>query len=96
MSTEPLKDEEIEQALKDLGGWSRQDDALVKTFQFTDFRAALAFMVRAGLEAEAANHHPSWTNVYNRVDVRLSTHDADNRITKKDVALAKAMARIPA
>jgi hypothetical protein len=56
-------------------------DALAKTFQFDSFRAALAFMVRAGFEAEELNHHPEWTNVYHRVSVRLNTHDAGARVT---------------
>ena len=51
--------------------------------------AALAFMVRAGFEAEVVNHHPDWTNVYNRVSVRLTTHDAGGRVTDKDFELAR-------
>ncbi len=64
-------------------------DALVKTFEFGSFREALSFMVRAGFEAEALNHHPDWTNVYNRLTVRLNTHDVGGKITSKDVELAK-------
>jgi len=94
MSTEPLSDAAIDEALEELSGWSRDEKALNKTFEFTDFRAAITFMVRVGFEAEAANHHPEWTNVYNRVSVRLSTHDAGNQITAKDVALAGAMDRL--
>ena len=85
----PLKPTEIQLALGDLQGWSVMGDALVKTFEFGSFREALSFMVRAGFEAEALNHHPDWTNVYNRLVVRLSTHDAGDKITSKDVELAK-------
>jgi len=77
-----------------LPGWAWQGGALVKTFTFSDFKAALAWMVRAGFEAEAMNHHPEWTNVYNRVSVRLNTHDAGAKVTAKDVALARRMERI--
>lgn len=72
-------------------GWVWQGDALVKTFAFADFRTALAWMVRVGFEAEALNHHPEWTNVYGRVDVRLNTHDAGGKVTAKDVELARRM-----
>ncbi len=82
---------EIEAALVGLAGWSGDRAALVKRFQFTDFKAALGFMVRVGFEAEAMNHHPEWTNVYNRVDVRLNTHDAGGQVTAKDVELARRM-----
>lgn len=88
MST-PLGEAEIAAALAGLPGWTRDGEALVKGFAFKNFRDALAFMVRAGCEAEAMNHHPDWTNVYNRVAVRLNTHDAGGRITAKDVELAR-------
>jgi 4a-hydroxytetrahydrobiopterin dehydratase len=93
---------EIEAALAADGGrggaanlgaarWTWQGDALVKTFTFADFRTALAWMVRVGFEAEALQHHPEWTNVYGRVDVRLNTHDAGGKVTAKDVELARRM-----
>lgn len=85
---------EIEAALADLGGWSGDGAALVKRFQFADFKEALGFMVRVGFEAEAMNHHPEWSNIYNRVDVRLNTHDAGGKVTAKDVELARRMERI--
>ena len=85
----PLKPTEIQTALGDLPGWSLMGDALVKTFEFGSFRETLSFMVRAGFEAEALNHHPDWTNVYNRLTVRLNTHDVGGKITNKDVELAK-------
>ena len=88
MST-PLTTAEIQAALRGLEGWEFTDNALVKTFKFGSFREALSFMVRAGFEAEALNHHPDWKNVYNRLVVRLNTHDADDKVTAKDVELAK-------
>ncbi len=90
MSDALLSDQEIETALAGLPGWTRDGDALAKTYTFTDFRAAMGFLVRAGFEAEAHDHHPEWTNVYNRVDVRLNTHSAGGKITAKDTALAAA------
>ena len=65
-------------------------DAITRKFQFKDFNAAFAFMTRAALLAEKMDHHPEWFNVYNKVDVTLSTHDAGG-ITQKDIAMAKAM-----
>ena len=91
MATPPLPPDQIAAALQELPGWTLDRDALARTFQFADFRAALAFMVRAGFEAEAMDHHPEWTNVYNRVAVRLTTHDAGNRVTAKDADLAKRL-----
>ena len=88
MST-PLTTAEIQAALGGLEGWEFTDNALVKTFKFGSFREALSFMVRAGFEAEELNHHPDWTNVYNQLVVRLNTHDADDKVTAKDVELAK-------
>ncbi|HTO03002.1 MAG TPA: 4a-hydroxytetrahydrobiopterin dehydratase [Opitutus sp.] len=88
MST-PLTTAEIQGAVGGLEGWEFTDNALVKTFKFGSFREALSFMVRAGFEAEALNHHPDWTNVYNRLVVRLNTHDAGDKVTAKDVELAK-------
>jgi 4a-hydroxytetrahydrobiopterin dehydratase len=89
MATTPLSENEIAAALSALPGWTREGDALARTFQFGSFREAMSFMVRVGFEAEAADHHPEWTNVYHRVAIRLTTHDAGNKISAKDVALAK-------
>ncbi len=91
MKTLPLSRAEIEHALTHLPGWAWEGDALVKTLTFKNFREALAFMLKAGFEADAMDHHPDWTNVYNRVVVRLKTHDAGGRVTAKDVELAKRM-----
>jgi 4a-hydroxytetrahydrobiopterin dehydratase len=89
MPSKPLKSAAIHVALDELPGWKLQRDALAKTFTFGNFREALSFMVRAGFEAEAMDHHPEWTNVYNRVAVRLNTHDAGGKVTAKDVTLAR-------
>ena len=64
---------------------------LVKTFTFADFSEAFAFMTRVALLAEKANHHPEWSNVWNRVSIKLSTHDAGNVVTEKDRRLAEAI-----
>jgi 4a-hydroxytetrahydrobiopterin dehydratase len=90
----PLTPRRIEAALAGLPGWGFRRNALVRSFTFTGFPEALAFMVRVGFEAEAMNHHPEWTNVYNRVIVRLSTHDAGGRVTARDVALARRIQEI--
>ena len=84
-------------AIATLAGWSEVQgrDAIFKSFKFKDFNAAFGFMTRAALVAEKMNHHPEWSNVYNRVDVTLTTHDA-NGVTGLDVALAKAMNAIAA
>lgn len=72
-------------------GWSLSEDgkAIQKTFLFKTFPDAMGWMVRAAFHAEAADHHPDWSNVYNRVDVRLTTHDSGG-LTDKDIALAAA------
>ena len=69
--------------------WTEQNNSLYRKIEFKDFSEALAFMVRAGLQAEKMNHHPLWTNVYNKVEIWLSTHDAGDIITEKDVQLAE-------
>lgn len=89
-----LTAEEIRGALGGLAGWNWEGEALVKTFRFGSFREAMSFMVRVAFEAEAMNHHPDWTNVYDRVAVRLNTHDAGGRVTAKDVELAQRIERI--
>jgi 4a-hydroxytetrahydrobiopterin dehydratase len=68
-------------------GWSGDDVRIAKTFTFKTFAQALGFMVEVGLFCEKADHHPEWKNVYNKVEVELTTHDA-GRVTEKDIALA--------
>ncbi|MCL4714802.1 MAG: 4a-hydroxytetrahydrobiopterin dehydratase [Hyphomonadaceae bacterium] len=81
-------------ALARLNGWRAAEgrDAIRKEFRFKDFNAAFAFMTRVALFAEKHDHHPEWTNVYNRVEATLATHDAGG-VTDKDVMLAHFMDR---
>jgi 4a-hydroxytetrahydrobiopterin dehydratase len=89
MAGQPLTMAEIQAALGALPGWVFEHDALAKTFKFGNFPEALSFMMRVGFEAEAMDHHPEWTNVYNRVAIRLNTHDAGGKVTAKDLELAR-------
>jgi len=84
-------------ALAGLTEWqlATDRDALKKTFKFKNFNEAFSFMTRVALEAEKANHHPEWFNVYNTVDVTLTTHDAGG-LTEKDIKLATFMDQITA
>jgi 4a-hydroxytetrahydrobiopterin dehydratase len=91
MST--FTDAQIEEALESLPGWSQEGEAIVRTYEFTDFRAALDFMNRAAGPIEEMDHHPEWTNVYNRVDVRLNSHDVGG-VTGRDIQLAKVLERV--
>jgi 4a-hydroxytetrahydrobiopterin dehydratase len=68
--------------------WQEIDNQLYRKFQFANFSEAFAFMTRVALEAEKMDHHPKWTNVWNTVEIWLSTHDAGNVVTDKDHALA--------
>ncbi len=68
--------------------WQEIDNQLQKTFEFKDFSEAFAFMTRVAILAEKADHHPWWSNVYNKVHIKLSTHDAGNIVTEKDRKLA--------
>lgn len=74
--------------------WVEENNALKKTFHFRDFREAFGFMTRVAFLAEVHNHHPNWSNVYNSVEITLSTHDAGNTITDKDRKLAKEIDQI--
>ncbi|MBL7853544.1 MAG: 4a-hydroxytetrahydrobiopterin dehydratase [Cyclobacteriaceae bacterium] len=74
--------------------WNEENNKLKRSFVFADFSEAFAFMTRVALLAEQANHHPWWSNVYNRVDIELQTHDAGNIVTEKDRALAAAIDRL--
>ncbi len=76
-------------------GWLLSEDrkSIHKTFKFANFRDAMSFMIRVSYEAEAANHHPEWFNVYNRVETTLTTHDTGG-LTHNDINLAEAMDRI--
>ncbi len=84
-------DEEV----KHLPGWTSGGDFITKVFRFDDFAQAFGFMSEIAIIAEAMNHHPEWYNVYNRVDVTLTTHDAGG-VTEKDIELARRMEQIVA
>jgi 4a-hydroxytetrahydrobiopterin dehydratase len=71
--------------------WQETEQGLFKKFQFNDFSEAFAFMTQVALLAEKADHHPKWTNVWNTVEIWLSTHSAGGAITEKDRALAEAI-----
>ncbi len=88
-----LPDAEIAKRLAVLPGWSLADGKLRRELSFRDFSEAFGFMARAALVAEKMDHHPDWSNVWNRVTVELSTHDAGG-ITELDFALAEAMNRL--
>ncbi|MCA1952745.1 MAG: 4a-hydroxytetrahydrobiopterin dehydratase [Hyphomicrobiales bacterium] len=93
----PLDEPAIASALAALPGWTREADgrAIRKEFRFPHFRAAFAFMTEVALVAEAADHHPEWTNVYGRVAIRLTTHDTGG-LTPRDLELAQAIEAIAA
>ncbi|MBI3419930.1 MAG: 4a-hydroxytetrahydrobiopterin dehydratase [Proteobacteria bacterium] len=90
-----LSQSEAEKALSSLPGWQLSPDGkgIEKNFKFKNFSEAFGFMTRVSVSAEQMNHHPEWKNVYNRVEVRLSTHDAGG-LTEKDIKLAEAMERV--
>jgi 4a-hydroxytetrahydrobiopterin dehydratase len=69
--------------------WTKENDSLYREFIFKDFGEAFAFMTRVALIAEKMDHHPRWTNTYNRIEIWLSTHDTGNKVTEKDRELAK-------
>lgn len=87
---EKYTDDKIQSQLKELKDWEFVDNAIEKKIKFSDFTQALGFIVQVGLNAEKRNHHPELFNVYNKVSIRLSTHDADG-VTEKDFDLAKAI-----
>lgn len=88
-----LADAQVELQLQDLEGWTKEGNAIIKTFVFHDFVEAISFMVQASFRAQELEHHPEWTNIYNQVHVRLTTHDL-NGISSHDIRLAKRMEEI--
>ena len=85
-----LSSESIEHELKNLKGWTIVNNKIHKEFQFGDFNQAFGFMTRAAMHIEKMNHHPEWFNVYNKIIVDLTTHDAGG-ITQNDINLAKIL-----
>jgi 4a-hydroxytetrahydrobiopterin dehydratase len=90
---ERLTNAQIDEALRGLDGWTRAGDAIERSFRFADFVTAFGFMSSCALVAESMNHHPEWSNVYNTVEVTLSTHDAGG-LTQLDVELATRMSEL--
>lgn len=74
--------------------WREENNYLVREFVFKDFKQAFSFMIQVAAIADASDHHPLWTNVYNKVEIKLNTHDAGNTITQKDRDLAAAIDKL--
>lgn len=74
--------------------WKEENNQLTQTFEFKDFREAMAFMMRVAFIADSMDHHPEWSNVYNKVTIKLCTHSAGNKITEKDRMLAKEIDKV--
>jgi 4a-hydroxytetrahydrobiopterin dehydratase len=87
----PLAPPQVSAALAGLPGWRHEGDALHRAWRFPTFAAAIAFFQDCAPDIERLDHHPEWSNVYDRVRARLTTHDAGNRVTAKDVELAKIL-----
>ena len=95
MAVPQLTDAERDEALQQLPNWTLREDALAieRTFKFRNFSEAFAFMTRVALLAERHDHHPEWSNVYNRVEITLTTHAAGG-VSQRDVAMAKAVDKL--
>jgi 4a-hydroxytetrahydrobiopterin dehydratase len=87
----PLNSDQIKLALSGLKHWRLEDDKLLMDIKLSNFSEALSFLVKVGIEAEKLNHHPEIHNIYNKVTLKLTTHDAGNRVTEKDIVLARAI-----
>lgn len=74
--------------------WQEENNALTRTFEFKNFSEAFGFMARVALVAEKMDHHPTWTNTYNKVRIELNTHDAGDKVTEKDHKLAREIDRL--
>lgn len=93
MKISKLSEQEIEQRLQKLPRWAVQAGKLHRDYTFADFAEAFGFMARCALVAEKSDHHPEWFNVYNKVKVDLTTHDAGG-ISERDFALAETMEKV--
>jgi 4a-hydroxytetrahydrobiopterin dehydratase len=87
-----LSADEIAVRLQNLPGWATYENAIGKDFQFADFNEAFAFLTRIAMLSEKMDHHANWSGVYNKVSIRLSTHDAGG-VTQKDIKMAEAIAQ---
>jgi 4a-hydroxytetrahydrobiopterin dehydratase len=85
-----LSKQDIDSQLEHFSNWSYEDDAIHISFEFEDFKSAFSVMTRIAFEAERLQHHPDWSNVYNTLNISLSTHDAGG-VTEKDFEMAKAI-----
>ncbi len=94
MARNKLTQEQIQTALDELPGWEVKEGKLHKTFKFETFAQAIGWMVSVAIHADKMDHHPDWTNAYNRVTVDLSTHDMDDAISNFDVNLARQMEKL--
>lgn len=91
----PLDEDKLKQILAGkLTNWKHKDDKIHRNYSFDDFREAIAFIIRIGFIAEEQMHHPELFNVYNSVKISLCTHDADGKVTEKDIKLAEAIEEI--
>ena len=93
MKLEQLTSEQINESLATMTGWLLKGNAIEKEFIFKDFREAFGFMTMVALIAEKMNHHPEWSNVYNKVKITLSTHDSGG-ITENDINMAKLIDKL--
>ncbi len=93
MATQKLNDHDLKLAVEKLSGWTVKNEKLHREYKFPDFAHAFGFMATAAVLIEKMNHHPEWSNVYNRVSVDLTTHDTGG-ITERDVKLAGVLEEI--
>ena len=84
----------MQEEINQLEGWRHENDALCRDFVFDDFVRAFSFMTRVALFAEKMDHHPNWVNIYNRVSIQLTSHDAGNTVSSKDIGLAEMINEI--
>ena len=94
--SKPLNENQIQHSLTKLNGWAWNEDKLKKSFQFSNFKEAMGFILRISYEAEATDHHPEIFNCYSRVEIGLNTHDAGGKVTQKDINLARAIEKLSA
>lgn len=95
MAATPLNDAEIIEALAGLDGWERDGNMLTKTYKFDQYLAGIAFAATAGTIAEGFDHHPDMEVGYKKVKLSFTTHDADSKITQKDIDIAQALDDLP-
>ena len=92
--SDALTNEQIKEALAKLPGWTFAEDKLSRKYRFANFTEAMGFITEMAFACEKANHHPELFNVYSKVEIGLTTHDADNKVTQKDVDLAAELEKI--